>query len=87
VPLPPAGVAALEQLNGDGEHFFTIGKAKLQTARANWSRYLDTVFELAKVDDPQKQHVSASVQWRARRNGIGGIDGNVGIVESVTYRF
>jgi len=43
VPLPPAAVAALEKLNGDTEHFFTSGKAKPQTARANWSRYLDTV--------------------------------------------
>ena len=54
VPLPPAVVAALdklEKLNGDSEHFFTSGKAKPQTARANWSRSLDTVFELAKVKD------------------------------------
>lgn len=51
VPLPPAAVEALGKLNGDGEYFFTTGKAKPQTARANWSRYLDTVFELAKVKD------------------------------------
>ena len=51
VPLPPAAVAALERLRGDSEHFFTSGKAQPQTARANWSRYLDTVFELAKVRD------------------------------------
>ncbi len=51
VPLPPAVVEALGKLNGDGEYFFTSGKAKPQTARANWSRYLDTVFELAKVKD------------------------------------
>lgn len=51
VPLPPAAVAALGKLSGDNEHFFTSGKAKPQTARANWSRYLDTVFELAKVKD------------------------------------
>jgi hypothetical protein len=29
----------------------------------------------------------ASVQQRARRDGIAGIHGNVGIVESVSYRF
>jgi len=51
VPLPPAVVEALGKLNGDGEYFFTSVKAKPQTARANWSRYLDTVFELAKVKD------------------------------------
>lgn len=49
VPLPPAAVDALGKLNGDTEYFFTSGKAKPQTARANWSRYLDTVFEAAKV--------------------------------------
>lgn len=49
VPLPPAVVEALARLNGDSEYFFTSGKAKPQTARANWSRYLDSVFETAKV--------------------------------------
>ena len=28
----------------------------------------------------------ARVQWRARRHGIAGIDGNPGTLESVTYR-
>jgi integrase len=49
VPLPPAAVHALGKLSGDGELFFTSGRAKPQTARANWSRYLDTVFKAAKV--------------------------------------
>lgn len=49
VPLPPAAIEALGKLNGDSEYFFTSGKAKPQTARAIWSRYLDTVFEAAKV--------------------------------------
>jgi integrase len=49
VPLPPVVAKALGQL--DGEYFFTSGTAKPQTARANWSRYLDTVFALAKVKD------------------------------------
>ena len=44
VPLPPAAVEALGKLGGDGEHFFSSGKAKPQTARANWSRYLDMRF-------------------------------------------
>lgn len=51
VPLPPAAVEALAKLEGEGECYFSSGKAKPQTARANWSRYLDTVFELAKVKD------------------------------------
>jgi integrase len=33
VPLPPAAVAALEKVNGDGEHFFTSGKAKPRAGR------------------------------------------------------
>ena len=49
MPLPPAVVEALGKLQGDGEYFFSSGRAKPQTARANWSRYLDTLFELAKV--------------------------------------
>lgn len=52
VPLPPVVVAALAELetNGNGRYFST-GNAKSQTARANWSRYLDTLFELANVKD------------------------------------
>ncbi len=49
--MTSAAVAALDKLNGDSEHFFTSGKAKPQTARAHWSRYLDTVFELAKIKE------------------------------------
>ena len=49
VPLPPHAVAALKKL--DGDRFFTTGNAKSQTARANWSRYLETIFELAKITD------------------------------------
>ena len=56
VPLPPAAVDALAKLNGDGEYFFTSGKGKPQTARANWSRYLDTVFELANVVKDAHSH-------------------------------
>ena len=40
----------LAKLESDSDHFFASGKAKPQTARANWSRYLDTVFAAAKVD-------------------------------------
>jgi integrase len=49
VPLPARAVAALKKL--DGDRFFTTGNAKPQTARANWSRYLETVFGLAKIAD------------------------------------
>jgi integrase/recombinase XerD len=50
VPLPPLVVEALKKLetNGSGR-FFSTGNAKPQTARANWSRYLDNLFELANV--------------------------------------
>ena len=47
---PPPGRRGPE-VDGESEHFFTSGKAKPQTARANRSRYLDTVFAPAKVDD------------------------------------
>ena len=51
VPLAPEAVAALAKLetNGNGR-FFSTGNAKPQTARANWSRYLDTLFRLASVE-------------------------------------
>jgi integrase/recombinase XerD len=50
VPLPPVVMEALGQLRtNESGLYFSTGDAKPQTARANWSRYLDTVFELAKV--------------------------------------
>jgi integrase len=50
VPLPPAVIEALDVLpvNEKGRYFST-GEAKPQTARANWSRYLDALFELAEI--------------------------------------
>jgi len=44
-------IEALRRLtkNKSGRSFST-GDAKPQTARANWSKYLDTLFELAKVE-------------------------------------
>jgi integrase/recombinase XerD len=50
VPLPPIVMDALSQLDvNEAGRFFSTGDAKPQTARANWSRYLDSLFELAKV--------------------------------------
>ncbi len=50
VPLPPAVADALAELDvNDKGRYFSTGDAKPQTARANWSRYLDTLFELAGV--------------------------------------
>lgn len=50
VPLPPAAVKALRGLD-TGSLFFVTGNAKPQTARANWSRYLHTLFDLADVQN------------------------------------
>jgi site-specific recombinase XerD len=51
VPLAPEAVAALAKLETNGNRrFFSTGNAKPQTARANWSRYLDTLFRLANVE-------------------------------------
>lgn len=51
LPLPPEAVEALAKLetNGNGR-FFSTGKAKPQTARANWSRYLARLFELGGIE-------------------------------------
>jgi integrase len=51
VPLPPVVMRALKKLRtNDSGRYFSTGNAKPQTARANWSRYLDSLFDLAKVD-------------------------------------
>lgn len=50
VPLPPVVMKALAKIEtNEAGRYFSTGDAKPQTARANWSRYLDALFELAKV--------------------------------------
>jgi integrase len=50
VPLPPAIANTLRGLeSNENGRFFSTGDAKPQTARANWSRYLDALFKLAGV--------------------------------------
>lgn len=52
VPLPPEVAEALGKLDTNGSgRFFSTGNAKPQTARANWSRYLETLFGLAGIQD------------------------------------
>jgi integrase len=70
VPLPPAAVEGLGKLEGDGEYFFSSGRAKPQTARANWSRYLDTVFELAKVKDAHSHRFRDTFAVSLLENGV-----------------
>lgn len=52
VPLPPVVTEALGKLETHSSgRYFSTGNAKPQTARANWSRYLDTLFDLADIQD------------------------------------
>ena len=52
MPLPPVATKALAKVGtNEAGRYFSTGDAKPQTARANWSRYLDSLFDLAKVED------------------------------------
>jgi site-specific recombinase XerD len=52
VPVPPVVVDALSKLpTNERARYFSSGNAKPQTDRADWSRYLGTVFELANVQN------------------------------------
>lgn len=52
IPLPDHVVSILGRLpTADNGRFFSTGNAKAQTARANWSRYLDALFALAGVSN------------------------------------
>ncbi len=48
VPLPDFVVEALKKIDNGADHFFWTGK-NIRSAVANWSRYLASVFDLAKV--------------------------------------
>ncbi|MBA2603348.1 MAG: tyrosine-type recombinase/integrase [Acidobacteria bacterium] len=50
VPLPPVVMESLQKIGpATNGRFFSTGNAKPQTARSNWSRYLDSLFELANI--------------------------------------
>ena len=49
VPVPPTVTQALAALPETGDRYFWTGKGKLKTRVSNWSRYLESVFTLAKV--------------------------------------
>jgi len=52
VPLPPVVMESLQKIGpATNDRFFSTGNAKPQTARSNWSRYLDSLFELANIQD------------------------------------
>jgi integrase/recombinase XerD len=70
VPLPPVTVDALCSVESGGEYFFTSGHAKRQTARANWSRYLGTVFELAGVRDAHSHRFRDTFAVSLLENGV-----------------
>ena len=70
VPLPPAAVAALDKLNGGQRAVLHQREGEAQTARANWSRYLDTVFELAKVKDAHSHRFRDTFAVSLLENGV-----------------
>jgi hypothetical protein len=64
VPLPPEVVEALGKLDTNGSgRFFSTGNAKPQTASANWSRYLETLFDLAGMQDGHSTVSVTLSQW------------------------
>lgn len=50
VPVPAFVGAALKKIEGDGDSFFWTGN-NIRSAVANWSRYLASIFKIAKVKD------------------------------------
>ena len=50
VPVPPDVVTALAKVENRSDRYFWTGK-NIRSAVANWSRYLSTVFEIAKIPD------------------------------------
>ena len=50
VPVPPEVLTALGKVENGSDRYFWTGK-NIRSAVSNWSRYLGSVFELAKIDD------------------------------------
>ena len=51
VPVPPFVVDALKRIERPGCRYFSTGNAKRGGARANWSRYLASLFRIARIEN------------------------------------
>jgi integrase len=71
VPVPPVVVDALGKVDTNAAgRYFSSGNAKPQTARANWSRYLDTLFELANVRNAHSHRFRDTFAVSLLLNGV-----------------
>lgn len=71
VPVSPVVVDALSEVaTNERGRYFSSGNAKPQTARANWSRYLDTLFELAKVKNAHSHRFRDTFAVSLLLNGV-----------------
>lgn len=70
VPLPPPVVDALSKLDPNKPRYFSTGNARPQTARANWSRYLEKVFELAHVSEAHSHRFRDTFAVSLLQNGV-----------------
>ena len=70
VPVPAVVTDALEKLPPGGERYFWNGVGKLTTRVSNWSRYLDSVFTLAGVDDGRSHRFRDSFSVALHEKGV-----------------
>lgn len=71
VPLPPITVQALAEIApSSGGRYFSTGNAQPKTARANWSRYLDSVFRNAAVENAHSHRFRDTFAVRLLEKGV-----------------
>lgn len=70
VPIPPVVTEALEKLPPGGDRYFWNGNGKLTTRVSNWSRYLDSVFTLAKIEGGHSHRFRDTFSVRLLEKGV-----------------
>jgi integrase len=70
IPLPSFVVDALKRIERPGHRYFSTGNAKPGGARANWSRYLTSIFRIAQIENGHSHRLRDTFSTSLPERGV-----------------